>query len=181
MHGLSYNKKLFEIRGVCAKVGLIAGNLYGVLFADVCEDYWLLHIHIVLLRNWLEDFCFIFYLYFLWGWTKNLDHILFQCPYTRQFWNNFVSKSFVPTILFSRCFLKAFLSTQKNIKEDAGKSTQMNTVKMSCLEVLRLSTNAICRSHLHKKGPFFLLKTKFRKLTGSGYSTGLKFIVKSFC
>ena len=33
------------------KVGLIAVDVYGMLFPDVCEVHWLLPIHIVLLRN----------------------------------------------------------------------------------------------------------------------------------
>ena len=33
------------------KVGLIAVDVYGMVFADVCELHWLLPIHIVLLKT----------------------------------------------------------------------------------------------------------------------------------
>ena len=33
------------------KAGLIAVDVYGMVFAEVCEVHWLLPVHIVLLRN----------------------------------------------------------------------------------------------------------------------------------
>ena len=140
--------------------------------------------------------CFI-YILFYWEIDWKIFASFFICTFCEaepKTWTISFSNALTPgnfgTILFQKvlfqqfCSLVVFLkhfSRHRKILKKMRKSTQMNTVKMSCLEVLRLSTNAICRSHLHKKGPFFLLKTKFRKLTGSGYSTGLKFIVKSFC
>ena len=39
-----------KLKSLC-RVGLIAADVYGMLFADVCEIHWLLPIHIVLFKN----------------------------------------------------------------------------------------------------------------------------------